>query len=98
VDYLSIDSGVLASCFYFVAHMACYCMSAIHLSGIVWINCLYASVSVSCESMIGCTADLGKCLYDAEFFTCYTHVYMKVSHVWVISSCGDDVVNRMMVQ
>jgi hypothetical protein len=68
VAYLSIDSGVLASCFYFVAHMACYCMSAIHLSGIVWINCLYASVSVSCESMIGCTADLGKCLYDAEFF------------------------------
>jgi hypothetical protein len=34
-------------------------MSVIHLSGNVWINCLYASVSVSCESMIGYTADLG---------------------------------------
>ena len=39
--------------------MACYCMSATCLSGNVWINCLYASVSVSCESMIGYTADLG---------------------------------------
>jgi hypothetical protein len=73
-------------------------MSAICLSGIVWVNCLYASVSVSCESMIGCATDLGKCLYDAKLFTCYTHVYTKVSHVWVIPSCGDDAVDRTMVR
>jgi hypothetical protein len=48
--------------------------------------------------MIGCTIDLGKCLYDAELFICYTHVYMKVSHVWVIPSCGDDTVNKTMVR
>jgi hypothetical protein len=72
-------------------------MSVIRLSGNVWINCLYTSVSGSCESMIGYTADLGKCLYDAELFTCYTHVYMKVSYVWVILSCSDDVINRTMV-
>jgi hypothetical protein len=48
--------------------------------------------------MIGYTADLGKCLYDAELFTCYTHVYMKVFYVWVIPSYGDDAVNRTMVQ
>jgi hypothetical protein len=86
VAYLSTDLGVLASYFYFVAHTVCYCMSVIHLSGNMWINCLYASVSVSCESMIGHIADLEKCLYDAELFTCYTHVYKKVSHVWVIPS------------
>jgi hypothetical protein len=73
-------------------------MSAIRLSGNVWINCLYASVSESCESMIGYTADLGKCLYDAKLWTCYAHVYMKVSYVWVILFCGDDAVNRTMVQ
>jgi hypothetical protein len=72
-------------------------MSAIHLSGNEWINCLYASVSGSCESMIGYTANLGKCLYDAELWTCYMYVYMKVSYVWVIPSCGDDAVNRTMV-
>jgi hypothetical protein len=55
-------------------------------------------LSKCCESMIRYTADLGKCLYDTELFTCYTHIYMKVSHVWVIPSCGDDAVNRMMVQ
>jgi hypothetical protein len=86
VAYLSTDLGVLASYFYFVAYMVCYCMSVIYLSDNVWINCLYASVSVSCESMIGHIADLGKYLYDTELFTCSTHVYMKVSHVWVISS------------
>jgi hypothetical protein len=73
-------------------------MSVIHLSGNVWINCLYASVSESCESMIGYTTDLGKCLYDARLFTCHTHVFMKVSNVWKIPSCGDDVVNRTMVR
>jgi hypothetical protein len=73
-------------------------MSVIRLSGIVWINCLYASVSESCESMIGYTADLGKCLYDAELFKSYRHVYMKVSYVWVIPSCGDDAINRTMVR
>jgi hypothetical protein len=62
VAYLSTNLGVLTSYFYFVAHMECYCISAIHLSGIVWINCLYVSVSESCESMIGYTTDLGKCL------------------------------------
>jgi hypothetical protein len=97
VAYLNTNLEVLASYFYFVAHTACYCMSAICLSGIVWINCLYALVSGSCESMIRCTADLGECLYDAELFTCYTHVYMKVSYVWVISSCCDNAVNRTMV-
>jgi hypothetical protein len=81
VAYLSIDLGNLASYFYFVAHTACYCMSVIHLSGNVWINCLYTSVNGSCESMIRYTADLGKCLYDAELFTCHTHVCMKVSYV-----------------
>jgi hypothetical protein len=61
-------------------------------------NCLYVSVRVSCESMIGNTADLGKCLYDAELWTCYTHVYMKVSNVWEIPSCGDGAINRTMVR
>jgi hypothetical protein len=73
-------------------------MSTIHLSDNLWINCLYASVSGSCESMIGYTPDLGKCLYDAELFTCYTHVYMKVSFVWIIPSCGDGAINRTMVR
>jgi hypothetical protein len=73
-------------------------MSVIRLSGIVWINCLYASVSESCESMIRYTADLGKCLYDAKLWTWYTHVYVKVSYVWEILSCGDDVINRTMVR
>jgi hypothetical protein len=54
--------------------MVCYYMSAIHLSGNVWINDLYALVSESFESMVGHTADLGKCLCDAELFTCFTHV------------------------
>jgi hypothetical protein len=61
-------------------------MGAIRLNGNVWINCLYASVSVGCESMIGHTTSLRECLYDARVFTCYTHVYMKVSHVWVVKS------------
>jgi hypothetical protein len=68
------------------------------LSGNVWINCLYASVSESCESMIRYTVDLGKCLYDAELWTWYTHVYIKVSTMWEITSCGDDAVNRTMVR
>jgi hypothetical protein len=73
-------------------------MSVIRLSGNVWINCLYVSVSGSCESIIGYTTDLGKCLYDAELWTCYTHVYIKVSNVWEIISCSDDVVNRTIVR
>jgi hypothetical protein len=73
-------------------------MSVIHLSDNVWIIYLCASVSGSCEGMIGYTADLGKCLYDAKLFTCCAHVYMKVSYVWVISSYGDDAVNRTMVR
>jgi hypothetical protein len=52
-------------------------MSVIRLSGNVWIICLYTLVSVSCESMIRYTADLGKCLDDAELSTCYTHVIRK---------------------
>jgi hypothetical protein len=52
-------------------------MSVIRLSGNVWIICLYASVSVSCEGMIRYTADLVKCLYDAKLSTCYTHVIRK---------------------
>jgi hypothetical protein len=48
--------------------------------------------------MIGCTTDLGEYLYDAKLFTCYTHVYMKVSYVWVIPSCGADAINRTMVR
>jgi hypothetical protein len=98
VPYLSTDLRVLASYFYFVAHTACYCMSVIHLSGNVWINCFYASVSGSCESMIGYTVNLGKCLCDAKLWTCYRHVYMKVSYVWVIPSCGDDAINRTIVR
>jgi hypothetical protein len=73
-------------------------MGAIHLSGNVWINCLYAKVSVSWESMIGYTADLGRVLIDIGVLTCYTHVYTKVSHVWIVPSCGDDAVNRTMVR
>jgi hypothetical protein len=57
-------------------------MSVIHLSGNVWINCLNALVSESCESMVGYTADLGKCLWDAKILTCHTHVCIKVSNVW----------------
>jgi hypothetical protein len=98
VAYLSTDLRVLASYFYFISHMACYCMSAIYLSDNVWINYLDVSVSESCESMIGYTIDLGKCLYDAELWTCYTHVYMKVSNVWEIPSSGDDAVNRTKVR
>jgi hypothetical protein len=73
-------------------------MSAIHFCGNVWIDCLYALVSESFESMVEYTTDLGKCLCDAGLFTCHTHVYMKVSFVWGISSCGDDAVNRTMVR
>jgi hypothetical protein len=57
-------------------------MSAIHLSGNVWINYLYALVSESCESMVGYTADLGKCLCDAETLMCHAHVCIKVSNMW----------------
>jgi hypothetical protein len=57
-------------------------MSAIHLSGNVWIHCLYALVSESCESMVRYTTDLGKCLYDAETLTCHAHVCIRVSNVW----------------
>jgi hypothetical protein len=60
----------------------CYCMSAIHLSGNIWITYLYALVSESCESMVGYIADLGKCLCDAETLTCHAHVCMKVPIVW----------------
>jgi hypothetical protein len=98
VAYLSTNLGAFASYFYFVAHMTCYYMSAIHLSGNVWIYCLYASVSEICESMIGYTTDLGKCLYDVGLFTCHTRVYMKVSNVWEIPSCGEDAINRTMVR
>jgi hypothetical protein len=48
--------------------------------------------------MIGYIAELGKCLYDAELWICYTHVYMKVSNVWEIPFCGDDVINRTMIR
>jgi hypothetical protein len=69
--------GVPVSYFYFIAHTACYCMSTIRLSGSVWINCLYASISVSCESLIGYTADLGRMLIDARVITCSTHVLQR---------------------
>jgi hypothetical protein len=82
VAYLSTDLGVLHHILKFVAHTACYCMSVIHLSGNIWINCLYAVVSESRESMVGYTADLGKCLYDAGTLTCHAHVCIKVSTVW----------------
>jgi hypothetical protein len=52
-------------------------MSAIRLSDSVWINCLYALVSVSCDSMIGYTADLGRMLIDAGVLTCSTHVLQR---------------------
>jgi hypothetical protein len=47
--------------------------------------------------MIRYTADLGKWLFGAGLFTCYTRVCMKVSNVWEILSCGDDAVDRTMV-
>ena len=34
--------GLLSCNFYFVVHTVYYCMDAIHLSGNVWIKCLYA--------------------------------------------------------
>ena len=37
--------------FTFVVHTAWYCMDAVYLNGNVWIYCLYAQISVSCESM-----------------------------------------------
>jgi hypothetical protein len=52
-------------------------MSTIHLSGSVWINCLYASVSVSCESLIEYTADLRRMLIDAGVITCSTHILQR---------------------
>jgi hypothetical protein len=70
-------------------------MSAIHLSGNVWINYLYALVSESCECMVGYTADLGECLCDSEVLTCHAHVCIRVSNWWGIPSCSDDAVNRM---
>jgi hypothetical protein len=73
-------------------------MGVIHLSGNIWIICLYAKVSVSWESMIRNTANLGRVLIDVGVFTCYMHVYTKVSHVWVVPSCGDDVIIRTMVR
>jgi hypothetical protein len=73
-------------------------MGAIRLNSNVWINCLYASVSMRFESMIGYIADLGECLYDARIFTCYTHIYMMVSHVWVVSIRCGDAVNRTRIR
>jgi hypothetical protein len=61
-------------------------MSVIHLSGDAWINCFYAMVSESCESMVGYTADLGKCLCDAEALTCYAHVC--IHHVVMMPLIG----------
>jgi hypothetical protein len=90
--------GGCASYFYLVAHTTWNCMGAIHLSGNMCINCLYAKVSVSWESMIGYTTDLGRVLIWCWSITCYTHAYTKVSHVWVVPSCGDDAVNRTMVR
>ena len=34
--------GLLLAIFTFVVHTACYCIDDIHLSGNVWIQCLYA--------------------------------------------------------
>jgi hypothetical protein len=73
-------------------------MSAIQLSDNVWINYLYALVSESYESMVGYTADLGECLCDTETLTCHVHVRMRVSKLWGFPSCGDDAVNRTMIQ
>jgi hypothetical protein len=73
-------------------------MSAIHLSGNVWINDLYALQSESCESMVRHTADLGKCLRDAELFTCFTHVIGRYPLYWGFLSCADDTVNRAMIR
>jgi hypothetical protein len=47
--------------------------------------------------MIGYTADLGKCLRDAESLHVYT-CYVKVSLMWGIPSGGDDAVNRMRIR
>jgi hypothetical protein len=73
-------------------------MSAIHLSGNVWINDLYTLVSESCKSMVGHTADLGKCLCDAELITCFTHVICRNPLYWGFPSCGDNAVNRAMIR
>jgi hypothetical protein len=75
VAYLSTDLGVLAPYFYFVGHTACYCMGAIRLNDNVWINCLYASISVSCESMIGHTAGLGSDYMVLD--------YLHVTHMFI---------------
>jgi hypothetical protein len=50
-------------------------MDAIRLNGNAWINCLYASVSVSCESMIGHTADLGSYHMVLD--------YLHVTHMFI---------------
>jgi hypothetical protein len=73
-------------------------MSAIQLSGNIWINSLYALVSESCESMVGYTADLGECLCDTEILTCHAHVRIRVFNWWGLPSCGDDAVNRTMIR
>jgi hypothetical protein len=73
-------------------------MSAIHLNGNVWTNYPYALVSESCECMVGYTADLGECFCDTKTLTCPAQVRMRVSKLWGIPSCGDDVVNRMMIR
>jgi hypothetical protein len=75
VAYLSTDLGVLAPYFYFVGHTTYCCMDAIRLNGNAWINCLYASVSVSCESMIGHTADLGSYHMVLD--------YLHVTHMFI---------------
>jgi hypothetical protein len=48
----------------------------------------FAQVSVSYESMIGYTTDLGECLYGVGVFTCCTHVHTKVPTCWVFPSLG----------
>jgi len=89
VAYLSTNLG---ACIIFpfsaVVHMAMgNCMDAIRLNGNVWIILPLRQGKCELGEHDRTTACLGKCLFGAEIFTCYTHVYMEVPHVWVVSSC-----------
>ena len=53
--------------------MACYCMDAIHLSGNVWIKCLYAQGKMPIIIIVAwpqdvCMQSMGRVSFDTEVY------------------------------
>jgi hypothetical protein len=71
---------------------------AIYVARLLFMQCrTIAQIRVSCESMMGYTADLGECLYGVGVFTCCTHVHTKVLTCCVFRPLGDDAIIRAMI-